>query len=242
MKKISIIIPAYNEEAFIGTLIKKILTVDIESLGFVKEIIVVDDGSKDKTYEIASSYEGIRCIKQFKNQGKGAAVQRGVRESTGDWILVQDADLEYDPNDYILLLKALEHGEEVSIYGSRTMGQIKERGWFHLFPGKHKNQSFGPWFAGVILSIWTFILYGYWISDTLTAYKLYPAKRIKRFSIKTCGFETDHELTAKLIKNGTQIKEIPIGYYPRSIEDGKKIKPMDGLIAMRTLLKYRFKD
>ena len=172
MKKISIIIPAYNEEAFIGTLIKKILTIDIESLGFVKEIIVVDDGSKDKTYEIASSYEGIRCIKQLKNQGKGAAVQRGVRESTGDWILVQDADLEYDPNDYILLLKALGNGEEISIYGSRTMGQIKEHGWFRLFPGKHKNQSFGPWFAGVILSIWTFILYGYWISDTLTAYKL----------------------------------------------------------------------
>ncbi len=242
MGKVSIIIPAYNEEAFIGTLIKKILNIDFESLGFVKEIIVVDDGSKDKTYEIASSYEDIRCIKQFKNQGKGAAVQRGVRESTGDWILVQDADLEYDPNDYILLLKALENGEEMSIYGSRIMGQIKEHGWFHRFPGKHKNQSFGPWFAGVILSIWTFLLYGRWISDTLTAYKLYPARGIKNFSIKTCGFETDHEITAKLIRNHMQIKEIPIRYYPRSVEDGKKIKPKDGLIAIWTLLKYRFKD
>lgn len=242
MKKVSIIIPAYNEETFIGVLIKKILNIDLEHLGFAKEVIVVDDGSQDKTYEIASNCEGIRCIKQFKNQGKGAAVQRGIKESTGDWILVQDADLEYEPNDYIPLLKALENEKEMAIYGSRTMGQIKDHGWYHFFPGKHKNQSFGPWFAGVILSIWTFLLYGRWISDTLTAYKLYPAKGIKNFSIKTCGFETDHELNAKLIKSGTQIKEIPISYYPRSIADGKKIKPIDGLIAIWTLLKYRFID
>lgn len=242
MKKVSIIIPAYNEEIFIGTLIKKILDIDLKPLGFAKEIIVVDDGSHDKTFEIASSYKGVRCIKQFKNQGKGAAVQRGIKESTGDWILVQDADLEYEPNDYIPLLTALENGKELAIYGSRTMGQIKDHGWYNFFPGKHKKQSFGPWFAGIILSIWTFILYGCWISDTLTAYKLYPAKKIKNFSIKTCGFETDHELTSKLIKNGTQIKEIPIRYYPRSISAGKKIKPIDGLIAIWTLLKYRFVD
>ncbi len=242
MKKISIIIPAYNEEAFIGTLIKKILTVDIESLGFVKEIIVVDDGSKDKTYEIASSYEGIRCIKQFKNQGKGAAVQRGIKESTGDWLLVQDADLEYDPNDYVFLLQALEKENSIAVYGSRTLGQIKKRDLFCLFPGKHPEQSIGPWCAGIILSIWTFVLCGHWISDTLTAYKLYPAKVIKEFSIKTRGFETDHEITAKLIRNHIKIKEVPIRYYPRSIEDGKKIKPRDALIAIWTLLKYRFID
>jgi len=240
MKKVSIIIPGYNEEAFIGELLEKIIKVDIESLGFSKEIIVVDDGSKDRTFEIADSFEGVQCFKQVPNQGKGKAVQRGIEESTGDWILVQDADLEYDPDDYIVLLKALGNDENVSVYGSRILGQIVERGSYGLFPGRHREQSLGPWCAGVILSIWTFMLYGCWISDTLTAYKLYPAKLIKSFSVKTCGFETDHELTAKLSRAHTKIKEVPIRYYPRSVDDGKKIRAIDGVIAVWTLFKYRF--
>jgi len=242
MKKVSIIIPAYNEEAFIGILLQKILDIDLTPFDFMKEIIVVDDASKDKTYEIASSYENVIAIKQSKNQGKGAAVQKGIKESSGDWILVQDADLEYDPRDYIFLIQALEKGNKVAVYGSRTRGQIKGRGWWHLSPGKHPKQSTGPWLAGVILSVWTFNLYGNWISDTLTAYKLYPANIIKGFNVKTCGFETDHEITAKLIKSRIQIKEIPIRYYPRSVIEGKKIKLRDGLIALWTLLKYRFVD
>ncbi|MDR4508710.1 MAG: glycosyltransferase family 2 protein [Candidatus Brocadiaceae bacterium] len=242
MKKVSIIIPAYNEEAFIGGLLRKILSVDLQPVKFLKEIIVVDDASKDKTYEIASSYHGVTVIKQCKNQGKGAAVQRGIKESTGDWILVQDADLEYDPRDYIYLLQALIEGDETAVYGSRIMGQINERGWFHFFPGKHPDQKVGPWFAGVLLSLWTFLLYGQWISDTLTAYKLYPADTIKNFFIKTCGFETDHEITAKLKKNHTKIREVPVRYYPRSTLEGKKIRPVDGLVALWTLLKYRFMD
>lgn len=242
MKKLSIIIPAFNEESFIDELLKKILSVDIESLGYSKEVIVVDDGSRDKTFEIASGFESVRCFKQIPNQGKGRAVQRGVEECCGDLILVQDADLEYDPDDYIPLLKALEGKNDIAIYGSRILGQVRERGVCPIFPGKHPVQGIGPWGAGVILTVWTFLLYGNVITDTLTAYKLYPAKLIKSFDVKTCGFETDHELTAKLAKSGTRIKEIPISYYPRSVDEGKKIKPIDGVIAVWTLLKYRFVD
>ncbi len=176
-----------------------------------------------------------RCFTQVPNQGKGRAVQRGIRESAGDYILVQDADLEYDPADYLPILRALSTGADV-VYGSRVMGQIRESGW----PGKHPAQGWGPWIAGVILSFWTLLLYGRWISDTLTAYKLYPAKVLKAMKLETSGFETDHEITARLIRGGYRIAEVPISYRPRSLAEGKKIKPSDGLIAVWTLLKYRF--
>ncbi|MFN8390800.1 MAG: glycosyltransferase family 2 protein [Bdellovibrionota bacterium] len=240
MKKLSVVIPAYNEEAFIGTLIQLIKNVPTEQLGFEKEIIVVDDGSKDKTFEIASSCEGVRVFKQVPNQGKGRAVLRGVAESTGDLILVQDADLEYDPTDYLEMLRAWDPNRPTSVYGSRTLGQRRGGRGFWAALGRHPEQSFGPWLAGVALSIWTFMLYGRWISDTLTAYKLYPAGDYKRCDIKTYGFETDHELTAKLIRQGVKIVEVPISYKPRSVEEGKKIKATDGLIALWTLLRFRF--
>lgn len=239
MKKLSIVIPAYNEAAFIGTLLEQVLKVPTESLGFQKEVIVVDDASRDATSEIAKKFSNVTVLRQNPNQGKGAAVQRGIRESTGDYILIQDADLEYDPKDYMPMLDALNQKPGSSIYGSRTLGQIRKKG-FQVFPGRHDKQSFGPWLAGVLLTLWTFLLYGKWISDTLTAYKLYPAASIKNFSIKTRGFETDHEITAKLVRSGIQIKEVPISYNPRSVEEGKKIGPKDGLIAVWTLMKFRF--
>jgi dolichol-phosphate mannosyltransferase len=121
-----------------------------------------------------------------------------------------------------------------------VLGQIRASGW-SLTPGKNPAQGFGPWFAGVVLSLWTCLLYGRWISDTLTAYKLYPAKVLKEMKIDTRGFETDHEITAKLIRAGMRITEVPISYRPRSLAEGKKIKPRDGLIAVWTLLEYRFK-
>ncbi len=238
MKTLSIVIPAYNEEAYLGALLEKIASVDTESLGFQKEIIVVNDGSKDRTEEIARGFSqrGVLCYNQVPNQGKGKAVQRGIQESRGDYVLVQDADLEYDPQDYIPILKALAHADVV--YGSRPMGQ-KGRS---VLPGKHPDQRVGPWLAGVILTLWTFLLYGRWITDTLTAYKLYPARTLKEMQLRTRGFETDHEITARLIRKGLRIVEVPIAYYPRSVEEGKKIKPRDGLIAVWTLLRYRFPD
>jgi glycosyltransferase involved in cell wall biosynthesis len=242
MPVLSIVIPAYNEGAFIGSLIERILAVPVESAGFEKELIVVDDGSKDNTGEIARGFARehpqVRCFTQVPNQGKGKAVRRGIREASGDYILIQDADLEYEPKDYLALLKGLSRGEVV--YGSRTMGQrTRQKGW-SFFPGKHPRQKVGPWFAGVLLTLWTGVVYGRWITDTLTAYKLYPAPAVKKMEIRTSGFETDHEITAKLIRRGLRIVEVPIEYYPRSAEEGKKIKPRDGLIAVWTLLRFRF--
>jgi dolichol-phosphate mannosyltransferase len=241
MKLVSIVIPAYNEAAFIGDLLRAIAQVDTRALGFEKEVLVVNDGSTDATEAIARSFEkdGVKCFTQVPNQGKGRAVQRGIREAAGDYIWIQDADLEYDPSDYMPLLAALKTGSD-AVYGSRVLGQIRASGW-SLTPGKNLSQGFGPWFAGVVLSFLTLLLYGRWISDTLTAYKLYPAKELKEMKIETRGFETDHEITAKLIRGGLRIAEVPISYRPRSLAEGKKIKPRDGLIAVWTLLKFRFK-
>jgi dolichol-phosphate mannosyltransferase len=239
LPKVSIIIPAYNEEASIGALLKVILAVDLKSIGFEREIIVVDDGSKDKTSEVASKFKEVICYRK-KNGGKGSAVKYGIAKSTGDWILIQDADLEYDPKDYIPLLKPTRKTKKkITVYGSRTLGQKRDNP-SRLFPGKHPDQSIGPWVAGVCLSIWAFLLYGRFITDTLTGYKIYPAKTLKQFTIRTFGFETDHELTAKLLRSGVKIIEVPISYRPRSLEEGKKIRPKDFFIAIETLFKYRF--
>jgi len=240
MPVLSIIIPAYNEGAFIGKLLELIDAVEIEKLGFDKEIIVVNDGSTDNTEDVARRFPHIRCFNQPSNQGKGKAVQRGIRESTGDYILIQDADLEYEPRDYFRLLHGLTKGDVV--YGSRIIGQREKRNGSMLFPGKHPRQGLGPWLAGVLLTLWTALIYGRWITDMLTAYKLYPAQVIKNMKLRTSGFETDHEITAKLIRRGLRVVEVPIEYHPRSSEEGKKIKPSDGLIAVWTLLRFRIAD
>jgi len=239
MKRLSIVIPAYNEAAWIGDLLRRIAQVDTAPLGFEKEILVINDGSADATESIARTFEssGVKCFNQVPNQGKGRAVQRGIRESSGDFILVQDADLEYDPADYVPMLEALAASDVV--YGSRVLGEFRRRGWT-LTPGRHTEQGIGPWLAGVILSLWTLLLYGRWISDTLTAYKLYPAAALKAMKLETSGFETDHEITARLIRSRLRIAEVPIHYHPRSRTEGKKIKPRDGWIAILTLLRFRF--
>lgn len=242
MPRLSIVIPAYNEEGFIGALLEQVEAVDIASLGFEKEVIVVDDGSQDRTFEIASARPGVRVLQQ-PNRGKGAAVQYGIRECSGDWVLVQDADLEYEPDDYRPLLAAIPDGAgPVAIYGSRTRGEVQRRGSWRPFPGKHPRQGLGAWAAGVLLTLWTFLLYGRLITDTLTAYKLYPTDVIRGFAVRTSGFETDHELTAKLIRRGVRIIEVPIRYHPRSTAEGKKIRARDGFVAVSTLLRFRFFD
>ena len=239
-KLLSVIIPVYNEEECIGTLLRKLLELGLQSQGFEIELLVIDDCSEDKTVEIVRKFSNVKLFLQEKNRGKGAAVRRGLQECQGDWILIQDGDLEYDPNDYSKILEALTNSN-MSVYGSRVLGQIEERGKVFPFVGKHPKQSIGPWVAAMLLTCWTFMLYGKWITDLLTAYKLYPADFIKNEKLETTGFETDHEITARLIRKGYKIVEVPIAYDPRSIKEGKKIKPIDGFIAMWTLLKYKFK-
>lgn len=252
MPLLSIIIPAYNEEGSIGALLERVLQVNTKAVGMDREILVVNDGSKDGTAAVAEGvaarHEQVRVFTQVPNQGKGRSVQRGIAESKGDYILIQDADLEYDPEDYIPMIQALFEqqrkapGQAASIYGSRGLGQMRQRKGFTLFWGRHPEQRFGPWLAGQILSACTWLLYGQWITDTLTAYKLYPGDVMRSMNIKTRGFETDHEITAKLLRQGVVIDEVPVAYHPRGLEEGKKIRPVDGLIAVWTLLRYRFGD
>ena len=242
MPKVSIVIPAYNEEAFIGTLVETILKVDLQSIGFEREIIVVDNGSKDKTYAIASAFKDVHCLRIEKNRGKGGGTKFGIANATGDYVLIQDADLEYDPKDYMPMLQALSNSKGlVSIYGSRILGELQEKNnKSRILPGKHKDKSVATWIANALLSLWAFILYGQYITDTLTGYKIYPMDLLGKFTIKTFGFETDHELTAKLLRSNTKIIEVPISYHPRTVEEGKKIRAIDFFVAVWTFLKFRF--
>lgn len=241
MKKISIIIPAYNESAFIGRLLEIVLSVNTEKLGFIKEIIVVDDGSKDNTFEVAASYSDVNVYRKT-NGGKGSAVKYGIAKSTGEYVLIQDADLEYDPNDYISLLTPISKLSDddltkISVYGSRVLHYLNGRSRFNL-TYKPNYQKFGPWFANKLLSIICLVIFRKWITDLLTGYKVYEGNFIRNLEIKTTGFETDHEITAKLINNNFTILEVPVSYNPRSVEDGKKIKAIDGLIAVCTLIRF----
>ena len=238
--KISIVVPAYNEEAFIGALLDKLLRVDTESVGFDKEIVVVNDGSRDRTAEIVATKPGIRLINQ-ENCGKGAAVQRGVREASGTFVLVQDADLEYEPNDIPAMLRALGSANDTAVYGSRILGVLANHPRA-LLRGLAPGQQFGPWLVNRALSVLTLVLYRRWITDMLTGYKIYPISFLRRIQVKTSGFETDHELSAKLIRLGYRIREVPVAYQPRSAAEGKKIGPLDGVLAVWTLLRYRFAD
>jgi glycosyltransferase involved in cell wall biosynthesis len=239
MPKVSIVIPAYNEEAFIGKLLEVILEVDIRSIGFEREIIVVDNGSHDRTSEIVARFPEVRLLRIEVNKGKGDGVRHGIAHATGDYILIQDADLEYDPHDYLVLLQPLlTTTKPTSVYGSRILYEMRKKE--SLFPGKQKDQALLNWGANICLSVWAWLLFGQWITDTLTGYKIYPTKLLQGFTIQTTGFETDHELTAKLIRSGVSIVEVPVSYTPRTVEQGKKIRYSDFFIALSTFFKFRF--
>jgi glycosyltransferase involved in cell wall biosynthesis len=225
---LSIVIPAYNEERYIGTLLEKIAGVDLSSLGLRKEIIVVDDGSKDRTVEIASAVSGVRVHRMPVNGGKGSAVRAGIGLATGELLIIQDADLEYDPNDYVPMVEALRAGRGDVVYGSRYLGR-----------GRHPNQSLTAYVGGRSLSLVAFAFTGRYLTDTVTAYKLFRRADLAGLTLETRGFELDHELTAKLVARGLEIVEVPIHYHPRSREEGKKIGPKDWFRAIATFARYR---
>ncbi len=228
MPTLSIVIPAYNEERFIGTLLDQIRAVDLSPLGVGKEIIVVDDCSRDRTAEIVASVPGVILKRMERNGGKGGAVRAGIAAATGDYLIIQDADLEYDPNDYVPMLQALVAGRGDVVYGSR-----------YLRAGRHANQSLAAYLGGRSLSLAALLFTGRRLTDTVTALKLFHRLQIAALPLETSGFELDHEITARMAARGARIVEVPIRYSPRSRAEGKKIGLRDWFIAVRTFIRYR---
>ena len=221
--KLSIIIPAYNEEGSVKEVIDR-----VKAVKFKKEIIVVDDGSTDSTYNILKKIKGIKLIKHLINKGKGAAIRTALDHTTGDFIIIQDADLEYNPKDYQRLLEpVLKEGYSV-VYGNR----------FPFYQGKRNLNYLG----NKILSFCTMVIYINYIEDMETGYKLFKKEVLNGINLKAKGFDFEPEITAKIIKKGYKIKEVPINYNPRNKQEGKKITVLDGIKAALYLLKYRFMD
>ena len=228
MPTLSIVVPAYNEERFIGTLLGQVRAVPLETLGITTEIIVVDDCSADRTGEIARGVPGVKVFQLPVNRGKGAAVREGIARATGDYLIIQDADLEYDPQDYVPMMRAILDGRGDVVYGSRYLGT-----------GRHGGQSWAAYLGGRSLSLVGLAATGTWLSDTVTALKLFPRLLLPSLALETSGFETDHEITAKVLARGLRIVEVPVTYKPRSREEGKKIGLRDWFIGARTFWKYR---
>ena len=205
-----------------------------------KEIIVVDDGSTDMTAskikELRSKLKGFRFIEHGKNQGKGAAVRTGIKNAKGEYIIIQDADLEYDVNDIPRLFSKLDVNQKV-IYGTRLARMP------HINAEESRFQFLLHYFGNRFLSLVTSILYGQWITDMETCYKLFPKNATVGMKLNARGFEFEPEITAKLLKKGYKIKEIPIKTKPRGYEEGKKLNTIrDGTKALVTLIKYRISD
>jgi len=228
MSQITIIIPVFNEKNTIVEILKRVQDTKLPT-----EILVVDDGSTDGTREILKQYEGheiIRVILHEKNQGKGAAVTTGFRYATGDILIIQDADLEYDPRDYQALLKPIEEGNAEVVYGSRFMGASRRPTLFwHMVANK-------------LLTLMTNILYNNILTDMETGYKVLQRHVVEDMQIHARRFDFEPEFTAKVLKRRLRIYEVPITFNPRDYDEGKKIKMRDAFEAVWTLLKYRFVD
>ena len=226
--KLSVIIPVYNEVKNIEEIIKR-----VQATRRATEIIVVDDGSKDGTREILKKLDGkrkVRVILHEKNQGKGAAVVTGMQAAQGDVLLIQDADLEYDPRDYPALLKPIEEGLAEVVYGSRFLGAA------------HRVTMFWHQLANKLLTLMTNILYDSILTDMETGYKVFRREVIAGMKIRARSFNFEPEFTAKILKRKHRIFEVPITFNPRDYADGKKIKLKDAFEAVWALLKYRFVD
>jgi glycosyltransferase involved in cell wall biosynthesis len=228
---LSIIIPVFNEKKTILEVLKKVEGVDLGSFGIQKEIIIVDDGSTDGTREILENLKNkFKIVYHPVNLGKGQAIRTGLKFVSGEYVLIQDADLEYDPEDYKKLLDCALKNNAQAVYGSRLLNP------------HHKRAALSYYLGGIFLNFATNILWGTKITDESTCYKLFKTQTLKSLNLKCRKFEFCPEVTAKIAKRGIKIYEVPISYYPRSKKEGKKIKWRDGLQALWTLIKYKFVD
>jgi glycosyltransferase involved in cell wall biosynthesis len=228
MPTLSIVIPAFNEARFIGTLLQQVRAVPLHTLGVATEIVVVDDCSTDGTGDVVRGVEGVKLFRLSVNSGKGAAVREGISHATGDYLIIQDADLEYDPQDYLPMMQAILDRRADVVYGSRYLGR-----------GRHAGQSLAAYLGGRSLSLIMLATTGRYLTDTVTALKLFPRTLLPSLALETSGFETDHEITAKVLARGLRIIEVPVTYTPRSKAEGKKIGMRDWFIGARTFWRYR---
>jgi glycosyltransferase involved in cell wall biosynthesis len=242
---LSIIIPTFNEEGLVAELLQRVL--DLKLINAIeKEIIIVDDGSSDNTAERIRSFcsgassSPITVIHHEFNRGKGAAVRTGICHSVGEVIIIQDADLEYDPNDINRVVQPIVDGEQV-VYGSRILMEksLKRSGLFGLITGKHPHSYVLAYLGGVLITKWTNILTGANLTDEPTCYKCFCRSALEGIFIECNDFSWEPEITVKLLRKGIKIAEVPISYHPRKNHEGKKINWKHGILALWTILKYR---
>jgi glycosyltransferase involved in cell wall biosynthesis len=228
--KLSIIMPVYNECETLSEILGQVRAVELANIE--KEIIVVDDGSTDGSRDILTEEAKARdllVLYHKQNRGKGAAVRTAIEHASGDLILIQDADLEYDPRDYPTLIQPIIEGRVTVVYGSRFLGPRKAMLFWHMLGNK-------------LLTLTTNILYNAILSDMETCYKCFRADIVKDLPLRSRRFEFEPEVTAKVLKRGHRIFEVPISYYGREYHEGKKISWRDAPLAFWTLIKYRFVD
>jgi len=224
---LSVVMPCYNERATIEEIIGRVLAVPLRI-----ELIVVDDGSTDGTREILQRLQrerGFKLVLQERNRGKGAALRRGFQEVTGDLVVIQDADLEYSPEEYPQLIELICQGRADVVYGSR-------------FLGRHRVFLFTHYMGNVFLTFVTNLLYNTMLTDMETCYKVMRTEVRRSMTLRSNGFGIEPELTAKIFKRGYRVYEIPITYDGRGYDEGKKITWRDGVVALWVLLKYRFTE
>ena len=223
---LSVIVPVYNERTTLTEILRRMRAVE---LPMDREIIIVDDGSSDGTDKVLSAMEDstVRVLHHTGNLGKGAAIRTGMGVVRGDLVLIQDADLEYDPEDWPKLLHPMLRGRAKVVYGSR-------------FTGERKNMLYWHWLGNRFLSLVTNVLYNTTLSDMETCYKLFDRTVIDGIKIESDRFDFEPEITAKVLRRGYRIYEVPVSYNGREFDEGKKITWRDGFGALKTLLKYRF--
>jgi glycosyltransferase involved in cell wall biosynthesis len=230
LRKLTVVVPVYNERNTLVEVLRRMRAVELPD-GIEKEIIVVDDGSTDGTRDVLRQLgdSTVRIVMLDKNEGKGAALRAGFAHATGEFVLVQDADLEYDPEDWPKLLNPVLRGRARVVYGSR-------------FTGERRNMLLLHWIGNRFLSMTTNVLYNTTLSDMETCYKLIERTLIDEMKLASNRFDIEAEMSAKILKRGVRIYEVPISYSGREFDEGKKITWRDGFSALYTLIKYRFRD